>query len=50
MSLHTDWVHGMFSLLHQRLIDHIQAGRADLAYESVLALCLHLRRYTEPAR
>jgi hypothetical protein len=44
-SLRHDWISGTFSLLHQRLIDHIQAGRADEAFAATLALCCHVRRY-----
>ena len=48
-SLRRSWIEGTFSLLHQRLIDHVQAGRADEAFAATLALCLHVRRYADLA-
>jgi hypothetical protein len=45
MTLYQGWVDSVFSLLHQRLVDHVQAGRADEAFAATLALCCHVRRY-----
>ena len=44
-SLFSNWISGLFYVLHSRLIGDIQAGRADLAYASTVALVRHVRRY-----